>query len=391
MSSRGRDCWLALLPLVVLLLGGCSSTTVRTTEVTPVIAGDPGMPEDQLLDVGVRLFDPNSAALTEEEIFTSPEIRKAEARFMPTVLADTLQKSGHWGAVRVAPSETGVSDIVVDGKILESTGEKLALEISISDASGAHWYTKQYEGFASKYSYDAKVAPEPFQDVYNRITNDLAIARAKLSPAEAKRLRTISELRFAESFAPKAFSGFLEKDKNGRFSVRRLPAENDPMLVRIRSIRERDNLFVDTLQDYYNGFSRQMSAPYQDWRKESYTESIAYRELRAQATGRTIAGVASIIAGIAAQTGDSYATRAAGTVGIIGGAAMVKSGFDKRAESKMHAETLKELGGSLGAEIEPQVIDLEDHSVTLTGSVQDQYTQWREILHGIYEAETGSF
>ncbi len=390
MSSRGRDCWLALLPLVVLLLGGCSSNTVRTTEVTPVIAGDPGMPEDQLLDVGVRLFDPNSAALTEEEIFTSPEIRKAEARFMPTVLADTLQKSGHWGAVRVAPSETGVSDIVVDGKILESTGEKLALEISISDASGAHWYTKQYEGFASKYSYDAKVAPEPFQDVYNRITNDLAIARAKLSPAEAKRLRTISELRFAESFAPKAFSGFLEKDKNGRFSVRRLPAENDPMLVRIRSIRERDNLFVDTLQDYYNGFSRQMSAPYQDWRKESYTESIAYRELRAQATGRTIAGVASIIAGIAAQTGDSYATRAAGTVGIIGGAAMVKSGFDKRAESKMHAETLKELGGSLGAEIEPQVIDLEDHSVTLTGTVQDQYTQWREILHGIYEAETGS-
>lgn len=390
MSSRGRGCWLAIIPLFVLLLGGCSSNTVRTTEVTPVIAGDPGMPEDQLLDIGVRLFDPNSAALTEEEIFTSPEIRKAEARFMPTVLASTLQKSGHWGAVRVAPTETGVSDIVVAGKILESTGEKLALEISVSDASGAPWYTKQYEGFASKYSYDAKVAPEPFQDVYNRIANDLAVARARVPAAEAKRLRTISELRFAESFAPKAFRGFLEKDKNGRFSVRRLPAENDPMLARIRSIRERDNLFVDTLQDYYNGFSRQMSGPYQDWRKESYTESITYRELRNQATGRTIAGVASIIAGIAAQTGDSYATRAAGTVGIIGGAAMVKSGFDKRAESKMHAETLKELGGSLGAEIEPQVIELEDHSVTLTGSVQDQYTQWREILHGIYEAETGS-
>jgi hypothetical protein len=56
----------------------------------------------------------------------------------------------------------------------------------------------------------------------------------------------------------------------------------------------------------------------------------------------------------------------------------------------MHAETLKELGGSLGAEIEPQVIELEDRSVTLTGSVQDQYGQWREILRGIYEAETGS-
>ena len=390
MSLCLRGARLTLFAAFALVLAGCSSSTVRTTEVTPVITGDPATPESELLDVGIRLFDPNAATLTEDEIFTSPEIRKAEARYMPTVLADTVQKSGHWGAVRVTPTETGVSDVVVAGRILESTGEKLALEISVSDASGAAWYTRAYEGFASKYSYQGKRAPEPFQDVYNRIANDLAIARAKLTPAQAVRLRTISELRFAQGFAPKAFGGFLDVDKKGRVTVRRLPAENDPMLERIRRIRERDNLFVDTLQDFYTGFSKQMYGPYQDWRKESYTESIAYRELRAQATGRTIAGVASILAGIAAQTGDSAATRAAGTVGIVGGAAMVKSGFDKRAESKMHAETLKELGGSLGAEIEPQVIELEDRSVTLTGSVQDQYGQWREILRGIYDAETGS-
>ncbi len=390
MARRGAPLRIALITLTALLLGACASSTVRTTEVTPVIQGDPSMPEDQLLDVAIRLFDPNSAKLTEDEIFTSPEIRKAEARYMPTVLADTVQKSGHWGAVRVAPAETGVSDVVVSGKIIESTGEKLALEISVSDASGATWYTRPYEGYASKYSYQGKRAPEPFQDVYNRIANDLAVARAKMPAADASRLRTISELRFAQGFSPKAFGGFLDVDKKGRVTVRRLPAENDPMLERIRRIRERDNLFVDTLQDYYTGFSKQMYSPYQDWRKESYTESIAYRELRAQATGRTIAGVASILAGIAAQTGDSAATRAAGTVGIVGGAAMVKSGFDKRAESKMHAETLKELGGSLSAEIEPQVIELEDRSVTLTGSVQDQYGKWREILRGIYEAETGS-
>ena len=69
---------------------------------------------------------------------------------------------------------------------------------------------------------------------------------------------------------------------------------------------------------------------------------------------------------------------------------MVKSGMAKSAEAKMHAETLREIGGSLGAEIEPQVLDLEDRSVTLTGTVQDQYGQWREILHGIYATETGS-
>jgi hypothetical protein len=388
MPHVSRPHWLALMLLAALT--ACSTSTVRTTQTTPIIAGDPATPEGQLLDVGIRLFDPNVEALAEDEVFTAPEIRKAEARYFPKLLADTLQGSGHWGAVRVAPAETGISDIMVDGRIIESTGEKLELEVSVADASGAHWYTRRYEGLASKYSYENTRAGEPFQDVYNRIANDLALARAKLSGADAARLRTISELRFAEGFAPQAFGGFLATDRKGIYTIRRLPAENDPMLARIRQIRERDHLFIDTLQDYYANFSRQMAGPYQDWRKESYTESLAYRELRKQATMRTAAGIAAVVAGIAMQGGDSATTRAAGTVGILGGAAMVKSGFDKRAESKMHAETLQELGGSLGAEIDPQVIELDDRSVTLTGTVQDQYGQWREILHGIYATETGS-
>ena len=91
------------------LLAACSTNTVRTTEVTPVLAGDPSTPESELLDVGVRLFDPGAEALTEEEIFTAPEIRKAEARYIPTMLVDTLQKSGHWGAVRVMPEAKNIS------------------------------------------------------------------------------------------------------------------------------------------------------------------------------------------------------------------------------------------------------------------------------------------
>ena len=380
-----------LIAAMMLLLAGCASSTVRTTETTPVITGDPAMPEDQLLDVGVRLFDPGLEMLDEKEIMTAPEIRKAEARFFPTVLVDTLQRSGHWGAVRVEPAQTGVTDIVLDGRIIESTGEELQLEITASDSSGAQWYTRRYEGTASKYSYDAKRGPDPFQDVYNRIVNDLALYRARLQPAKVRELRTISELRFAESFSPQAFGGYLQTDKKGISRIQRLPADNDPMLARIRQIRERDNLFVDTLQDYYNGFARQMSGPYQDWRKESYTESLAYKELRQQATLRTVAGIAAVLVGAAAATtGDSSTSRAAGTIGVIGGASMIKSGMDKRAESKMHAETLLELGGSLGAEISPQVIHLDERSVTLTGTVEDQYTQWREILHGIYAAETGS-
>jgi hypothetical protein len=45
------------------------------------------------------------------------------------------------------------------------------------------------------------------------------------------------------------------------------------------------------------------------------------------------------------------------------------------------------MGSSLEAEIVPQVIALEDRTVTLSGSVQAQYAQWRELLHQIYEQE----
>ena len=55
----------------------------------------------------------------------------------------------------------------------------------------------------------------------------------------------------------------------------------------------------------------------------------------------------------------------------------------------MHMEALEELGQSLEDEVAPQVISLEDRSITLTGSVEEQYEQWREILADLYAAEVG--
>ena len=377
---------------ILLLLSGCASNTVRTTSATPILSGDPSMPEDQLLDVGVRLFDPGLEHIEEEEdITTRPEIREAEARYFPSQLVDTLQRTGHWGAVRIVPRNTGFTDVVVEGTIIESNGEKLVLEIKAGDSSGREWYVRRYEGLASKYSYQGtRPTSEPFQDVYNRIANDLAVYRGRFSEAAIRELRTISELRFAESFSPEAFGGFLKQNEDGEYQIARLPAEGDPMLQRIRTIRERDYLFVDTLQDYYTDFSRRMGGPYQEWRRQSFEETIAYRQLRNESTTRTVAGVAAILAGIAAAGSDNGSTRAAGTVGILGGAALIKSGFDKRTESEMHAEAMREIGGSLDAEITPQMIDLQDQTVTLSGTVDDQYGQWRQILKGIYAQETGS-
>ena len=116
---------------------------------------------------------------------------------------------------------------------------------------------------------------------------------------------------------------------------------------------------------------------------------MALQELRAESKRRLIAGVAAVVAGIAAATSDNSAARSASNVAIAGGGFLIKSGLDKRSEADIHVQALEELGLSLEAEIAPQVIELEDRTVTLTGSVEDQYQQWRELLQQIYQAEIG--
>ena len=309
---------------------------------------------------------------------------------MPYLLVEAIQSSGAWGAVRVVPSENQAMDLLVRGTILRSHGEELKLHVMAVDATGQTWLDKKYASRASRYSYDARrTRYEPFQTVYNQIANDLLKTQISMSAEQLANIRLVNELRFARSFSPDAFDGHLESDGKGRYSISRLPAENDPMLARVRKIRERDYLFIDTLQDYYASFNGQMIGPYQEWRKQSYDEAMALQELRAESRRRLIAGIAAVVVGIAAASSENSSTRSASNVAILGGGYLVKSGLDKRNEADIHVQALEELGLSLEAEIAPQVIELEDRTVTLTGSVEDQYQQWRELLRQIYEAEVG--
>ena len=48
------------------------------------------------------------------------------------------------------------------------------------------------------------------------------------------------------------------------------------------------------------------------------------------------------------------------------------------------------MGSSLESEIAPQVIALEDRTITLTGTVKAQYDQWQKLMEQIYIQERGS-
>ena len=383
-----------LLSFCFLALSGCATHTVKTTSYTPIIQDSQNINEDFLLDVGVAIFDPGIDELDDDqEQLTNHQVRLAESRYAPYLLSETLQRSANWGIVRLMPNANSPMDVFINGVILESNGETMSMRVSVSDSTGRQWYQKEYEQAISQFSYDPsqRQQNDPFQILYNNIANDLLEWRQKnISEPDITEIRTISEMLFAKRFSSQVFDSYLAQDRNGVYQITSLPSDDDPLLQRIRDIRERDFMFIDTVQDYYATYVRQMRLPYDSWREQSYHETIELRELEASARRRFIAGAATVVAGIAAATqGSNYGTQIGGAAAVGAGAYLIRSGFDKRAEAQMHMEALEELGQSLEDEVAPQVISLEDRSITLTGSVEEQYEQWREILADLYAAEVG--
>lgn len=381
-----------LVCLAALIAGGCATHSVRTTTYEPVVTDTEAIPEEFLMDVGVAVFDPGLDEIDDdEEETTNHQIRLAESRYAPYLLADTLIRSGNWGIVYVMPNDASPMDILIEGTVLQSTGESMAMRVEVSDATGRHWYTREYSEAISQFSYEPgqRAQNDPFQVLYNSIANDLlAWRKANMSNERIAQIRAVSEMRFAQRFSPDAFADYLNTNGEGGYELATLPAESDPSLRRIREIRERDYMFLDTVQEYYSGFSREMREPYDSWREQSYHETLALRELEDNARRRFIIGTAVVLGGLAAAAnGGDYVTQVGGAASVGAGAYLIKSGFDKQAEARIHMQALEEMGASLEGEVAPRVISLEDQTITLSGTVEEQYEQWREILADLYAAE----
>jgi len=386
------------------LAAGCVVKETRPLPQLQAVQAVVEVPEERLLDVGIHVFDPGIPKEVEEnpdladEKRVYPEIRRAEARYMPTRLRETLAGTAQWGVVRVVPKLVESSDVTVEGRIVESTGARIQLAIRAVDATGRVWLDQEYEGEADTRSYreGGNLGRDPFQNVYVNIANDLLEARRKLTEGQLVDLQRVSDLRFAGEFAPDAFSGYLAKDpKSGQYKVTRLPAGNDPLIQRVEAIRERDANLVDTVSDGYTAFSERMAEPYGNWRRYTYDEIVAEEKLKAQARTRIALGALAVAAAVLVpdSCGSNDCARvvdAARYGAATGGVMAVMSGLKKREESKMHTDVLKELSGSFEAEAAPLVVDVEGRTLRLTGTAEEQYAEWRRLLQELYVEETGS-
>ena len=347
-----------------LLFAGVFVVRANAMELT-VNAGEPGPHE--ALNIGLVVFDngleEDTAATRRLGIF--PVIRNAEARYLPYAIRRTLVDSNHWGAVRVLPEPDNSTELLISGRIEQSDGSTLSITVTAGDSSGRAWISQTYTATAAEDAFQAaqRRSRRPFQDLYNEIANDLLAFRQTLGSTDLQTIRRVAELRYAGALAPDAFGDFLNVDEQGFYSVRRLPAHNDPMLNRVQRIREQEYLFIDTADDQFAELYTEMTPVYDLWR-QFQREQMHYRTAHdARLANRDKPKRGSYQA--------------------------YKQSYNGFKWAKIQGQEMKLLAQGFNNEIAPTSMEIEGTVVKLNGSLDERYREWRRILREIYNLETG--
>ncbi len=346
------------------------------------------------LDVIVPVFDPGLPDDPDdyEKEGVWPELRRAEANRFAVALKKALQATGAFGDVRVSPDGRAAGDLYVIGAIEKSDGQDVKIAVEAVDIGGKRWMRKRYRHRVKEYFWrdPRNRGEDPYQPVFDEAAGDVAKLVMKRSSEELATLRQIGEIRFAKTFSEETFAGYVE-ERGGRVTLTGLPDRDDPMLARIRAIRVRDGLFMDRMQTHYEGFAQRTDTSYAAWQEHSLTEVKARNKARGKALVQGVMGAALAVGGAIAVVKGGHnrdaGTEVAGIAAAVAGGLLVAKSFQNSAEGRVHAEALSELGESLDVEVAPQVVELEDTTVELTGDAREQFRQWRSLLRRIYDEE----
>jgi len=355
-------------------------------------AGPAGtIPEDMLLDVGIAVFDAPGSSLdgdADESAFQNDEVLRAERNYLPYVIGERLQAAGTWGAVRVIPRPRPAIDVTLTGTIMRSDGESLTFRAQATDARGVVWFDNEYRAVAASGAYDeGEESSDPFAPAYAALAADMAASLRKLTLDDLARIRAVAEVAFGHSLVPEAFARHVQPKREGGHELRRLPADEDPVLARVRDIRQREHLFIDQVNEYYDDFSASIQGPYDEWRRKAFTSRREQRELKLKADAYVLLGSARIVAGLARMDHDLP-----GRLGfdwVTRGMGLIRGAETSEGLIRDNAESLREVGSSTEANLLPHTTALENRTTSLQRGVDARYDQLRAILGRLYREEFG--
>ncbi len=324
-------------------------------------------PPQRALEIGLVVLDPGTGgdSLVNRQQGIFEDVRAAESRYLPFALRRALVDSNQWGAVRVLPGSDPGYELLVSGRILVSNGAELSLALTVRDSLDDVWLEKTYSVVAEENAYleTERRLRRPFQDLYHQFANDLLVLKQQRDDRSLRRIREVSELRYAADLLPDAFGNYLGRDELGLITVERLPARDDPMIERIRRVREQEYLFIDTTDEQYADLYTEMTPVYDLWRQYLW-EQLAYRE--------------------------AWETRLAERDKPRRGSYQaMKQTYNNYKWEKIQREEMQTLAQGFDNEVAPTAMELEGRVVQLNGSLDQRYREWRDILRQIYQLETG--
>lgn len=402
---------LLVLGVTALVLSACQSAP-GVQHVGPSMTGPSGATlgntertytynSDIFLNVAVPVFDPGLPLdrngnvdydqLVEDDIW--PQIRRLEANRFALETKRALGKTNSFGSIDVTPDTNASADLYVLGKINHSDTETINISVRVIDGTNATWGTQTFEHRVSEgYYRDAfNSNGNPYDPIFTSIANYVYDLLREKSEAQKANIQAVSEMRYAAMYSPETMGSYLEKSstRNGVvYSLNGFPAEEDPMLQRIRLIQAEEQNFISELQGNYATFYEKSDSSYRDYHRETLPVAAAIRREKAQ-RGRQQATAlfAAIGAGLLMRNSGSTA----GEIGalVLGATSLYNIGgaIESNRSLDNQRQLLSEMGQNLDIQVTPQVIEYRDQTIELQGSAREQYTQLRAQLLEIYKVE----
>jgi hypothetical protein len=330
---------------------------------------------ENVLDVSIAVFTHHAPAPittlspeapTDNTTSAAKAVRESETRLLPMYLRYRLEQAGKFGAVRVLPIADNGAELRITGEIIQSDGFTLELAVQATDSTGKVWLQQHYRGSAisSESLSDDAVAEDEFAALFADIVRDLTTQLAQHSD-NLQTIKTSALLRYGYGLVPDAFAPYVTTDQAGVLQLQRQPASSDPLLQRILTIREREYLFIDVVDESYQQFYRDVKPVYDLWRQvqQEQVESSAARTTRELNTPSPFAR-------------GSYRA--------------LQESYNNYRWVKVQELYVAELGEGFTNEVEPTQLDLNDSVYKLSGTLEQQYREWRRILAELFALETGA-